>query len=90
MKPLKQPLKIILQIFAAVYGSIACLIIWSFVPKWIGRPDIVDKFWYHLTNGFFLFTLFLGPFILAIRHTWQPIKNYLSLIGKKKNPDEKK
>ena len=78
---MKHPLKIVLQIFAAVYGSITLIIVWSNVPKWFNRPELADKFWYGLVNGFFLFTLFIMPFILAFRYAGKPLASYLRFIG---------
>jgi hypothetical protein len=79
---MKQPLKIILQIFAAVYGSITLIFIWANVPKWLNRPELADKFWYGLVNGFFLFTLFIMPFILAFRYAGKSLASYWRLMGK--------
>jgi hypothetical protein len=79
---MKQPLKIILQIFAAVYGSITLIFIWANVPKWLNRPELADKFWYGLVNGFFLFTLFIMPFILAFRYAGKPLASYWRLMGR--------
>jgi len=79
---MKQPLKIVLQILTAVYGSITLIILWSCVPKWFNRPELADKFWYGLVNGFFLFTLFIMPFILAFRYAGKPLASYWRLFGK--------
>lgn len=81
---MKQPLKIILQIFAAVYGSIGGIILWSKLPEWLGNPKISDTFWYKATEVLFLVTLFGVPIFLSLKMAWKPMMSFLALSGKKK------